>query len=216
VPETVNSNGISCRLGLVCTPPCICSSSTYRIIQDLLTRKSEIRNIFVGELRVNSSEENPPKRTQHILNIVSDDCLVGHMTKWGNVPPDISETSIDFALGHLNIYGFAVWADTVADNLLPETYFSFTNLSNIKLTIKNTKTKYALSFSSPHSFCLFLTDRLARSYEFTETAGLRWPINIYQRASAVVPLISMIALLRQSGSGSEFPTVEKNLASIRN
>jgi hypothetical protein len=35
----------------------------------------------VGELRANSSEENPPKRTQHILNIVSDDCLVGHMTK---------------------------------------------------------------------------------------------------------------------------------------
>jgi hypothetical protein len=29
----VNSNGISCRLGLVCTPLCICSSSTYRIIQ---------------------------------------------------------------------------------------------------------------------------------------------------------------------------------------
>jgi hypothetical protein len=77
----VNSNGISCRLGLVCTLLCICSSSTYHIIQGLLTRKSEIRNIFVGELRANSSEENPLKRTQHILNIVSDDCLVGHMTK---------------------------------------------------------------------------------------------------------------------------------------
>jgi hypothetical protein len=35
----------------------------------------------VGKLRANSLEENPPKRTQHILNIVSDDCLVGHMTK---------------------------------------------------------------------------------------------------------------------------------------
>jgi hypothetical protein len=78
----VNSNGISCRLGLVCTRLlCICSSSTYCIFQGLLTRKSEIRNIFVGELRANSSEENPPKRTQHILNIVSHDCLVGHMTK---------------------------------------------------------------------------------------------------------------------------------------
>jgi hypothetical protein len=79
--NAVNSNGISCRLGLVYTPLCICSSSTYCIIQGLLTRKSEIRNIFVGKLRANSSEENPPKRTQHILNIVSDDCLVGHMTK---------------------------------------------------------------------------------------------------------------------------------------
>jgi hypothetical protein len=59
-----------------------------------------------------------------LLNIVSDDCLVGHMTKWGNVTPDISGTSIEFALGHLNIYGFAVWADTVADNLFPELYFS--------------------------------------------------------------------------------------------
>jgi hypothetical protein len=32
---TVNSNGISCRLGLVCTPLCICSSSTYRVISGL-------------------------------------------------------------------------------------------------------------------------------------------------------------------------------------
>ncbi len=77
---------------------------------------------------------------------MSDDCLVGHMTRWGNVPSDISETSIEFALGHLNIYGFAVWADTVADDHLSEIYFSFTNLSNIKLTIKNTRTKYTLFF----------------------------------------------------------------------
>jgi hypothetical protein len=32
---SVNSNGISCRLGLVCTPLCICSSSTYRVISGL-------------------------------------------------------------------------------------------------------------------------------------------------------------------------------------
>jgi hypothetical protein len=31
----VNFNGISWRLGLVCTPLCICSSSTYRIISGL-------------------------------------------------------------------------------------------------------------------------------------------------------------------------------------
>jgi hypothetical protein len=81
VPDHVNSNGISCCLGLVCTPLCICSSSTYSIIQGLLPRKSEIRDIFVSELWANVLEENPPKRSQHILNIVSDDCLVKHMTK---------------------------------------------------------------------------------------------------------------------------------------
>jgi hypothetical protein len=52
---------IACRLGLVCTPLCICSSSTYRIIQGLLTRKSEIQDIFVGELRANSLRE--PSKT---------------------------------------------------------------------------------------------------------------------------------------------------------
>jgi hypothetical protein len=50
----VNLNGIPYRLRVVCTPLCICSLSTYRIIQGLLTRKSEIRDIFVGELRANS------------------------------------------------------------------------------------------------------------------------------------------------------------------
>jgi hypothetical protein len=35
VSTCVNSNGISCRLGLVCTLLCICSSSTYRIISGL-------------------------------------------------------------------------------------------------------------------------------------------------------------------------------------
>jgi hypothetical protein len=33
--HVVNSNGISCRIGLVCTPLCICSSSTYRVISGL-------------------------------------------------------------------------------------------------------------------------------------------------------------------------------------
>jgi hypothetical protein len=33
--SNVNLNGISCRLGLVCTPLCIYSSSTYRIISGL-------------------------------------------------------------------------------------------------------------------------------------------------------------------------------------
>jgi hypothetical protein len=50
----VNLNGILYRIRLVCTPLCICSSSTYHIIQGLLTRKSEIRDIFVGELQGNS------------------------------------------------------------------------------------------------------------------------------------------------------------------
>jgi hypothetical protein len=51
----VNLNGIPYRLRLVCTPLCICSLSfTYRIIQGLLTRKSETPDFFSGELRANS------------------------------------------------------------------------------------------------------------------------------------------------------------------
>jgi hypothetical protein len=78
----VNLNGIPYRLRVVCTPLCICSLSTYRIIQGLLTRKSEIRAGYLcwrasGELL----KENPPKRTQHLWHILSNDWLVGHMTE---------------------------------------------------------------------------------------------------------------------------------------
>jgi hypothetical protein len=52
--KNVNLNGIPYRLRVICTLLCICSLSTYRIIQGLLTRKSEIWDIFVGELWANS------------------------------------------------------------------------------------------------------------------------------------------------------------------
>jgi hypothetical protein len=50
----VNLNRILYHLRLVCTLLCICPSSTYRIIQGLLTRKSETRDFFLGELWGNS------------------------------------------------------------------------------------------------------------------------------------------------------------------
>ena len=131
---------------------------------------------------------------------MSDDCLVGHMTRWGNVPSDISQTSIEFALGHLNIYGFAVWANTVADDHLSEIYFSFTNLSNIKLTIKNTRTKYTLFFlfttlilSLPNrSIGSFLRVHRLTVVNSTSLLGLQDCSSIISRSSSRIILLSTL------------------------
>ena len=108
----VSLKGIPYHLRLVCTPLCICcSSSTYRIIQGLLTRESEIQDFFVGKLWANLWL----RTLQSKSNIYGTFC---HMTRsadvWlnkGMFGPVILKYLLILLLDIWTPMEFAVWAD---------------------------------------------------------------------------------------------------------